>query len=86
MFVFPASVATMTKIYVWIYDHKTLGKDRELGSGEVDVRVPSKAMTFIHYFFLEMIDLETHSTTRNDICGGFSRVASQWFLETSARV
>lgn len=40
MFVFPASVTTTTKIFVWIYDHKTLGKDRELGSGEVDVRFP----------------------------------------------
>ncbi len=34
--VFPVTVAT-SKIYVWIYDHKTLGKDKELASGEVDV-------------------------------------------------
>jgi len=79
MFVFPASVATTTKIFVWIYDHKTLGKDRELGSGEVDVRDPhfTQVVTFIHNYFLgEIIDLETHSTARNDLCRGFFRVAS----------
>jgi len=27
----------MTKLRVWIYDHKTLGKDKMLGQGEVDV-------------------------------------------------
>ncbi|KXN83626.1 hypothetical protein AN958_01192 [Leucoagaricus sp. SymC.cos] len=35
-FVFAASPST-TKIYSWIHDHKTLGKDKELGSGEVDI-------------------------------------------------
>ncbi|KAH7883879.1 C2 domain-containing protein [Phlebopus sp. FC_14] len=35
-FVFPASVHT-PKIYVWIYDHKTLGKDKMIGEGEVDI-------------------------------------------------
>jgi hypothetical protein len=34
---FPASTST-AKIYSSVYDHKTLGKDKELGSGEVDVR------------------------------------------------
>jgi len=36
-FIFPVSTAT-TKINLWVYDHKTLGKDKELSSGEVDVR------------------------------------------------
>ncbi|KAF5356241.1 hypothetical protein D9756_004179 [Leucocoprinus leucothites] len=35
-FICPASTST-SKIYSWIYDHKTLGKDKELGSGEVDI-------------------------------------------------
>jgi hypothetical protein len=25
------------KVYVWIHDHKTLGKDKLLGEGEIDV-------------------------------------------------
>jgi hypothetical protein len=36
-FTYTASAAT-TKMYVWIHDHKTLGKDKLLGLGEVDVR------------------------------------------------
>jgi C2 domain len=28
------------KIYVWVYDHKTLAKDKLLGEGEVDVSIP----------------------------------------------
>ncbi|KAJ3567153.1 hypothetical protein NP233_g6551 [Leucocoprinus birnbaumii] len=35
-FIFAASTST-AKIYSWVYDHKTLGKDKELGSGEVDI-------------------------------------------------
>jgi hypothetical protein len=31
-----ASVAT-SKIYAWLYEHKTLGRDKEIGIGEVDV-------------------------------------------------
>jgi len=52
MFVFSASVVTTPKIYVWIYDHKTLGKDRELGSGEVDVR----------FFRLKVVDVYSYNT------------------------
>lgn len=36
-FVFGASVHT-PKVHVWIYDHKTLGKDKLIAEGEVDVR------------------------------------------------
>ncbi|KAI5991533.1 C2 domain-containing protein [Pisolithus albus] len=35
-FVFPAS-STTSKLYVWVYDHKTLGKDKVLGEGEVEI-------------------------------------------------
>lgn len=35
-FVFPASSSTQ-KLYVWVYDHKTLGKDKVLGEGEVEI-------------------------------------------------
>ncbi|KAK0208431.1 C2 domain-containing protein [Desarmillaria ectypa] len=27
----------ISKIYVWVYDHKTLGKDKLLGDGEIDI-------------------------------------------------
>ena len=36
-FIFAASVRT-PRIHVWIYDHKTLGKDKLIAEGEVDVR------------------------------------------------
>ncbi|KAF9243825.1 C2 domain-containing protein [Melanogaster broomeanus] len=35
-FVFAASAHT-PKIYVWIYDHKTLGKDKMIAEGEIDI-------------------------------------------------
>jgi len=35
-FVFAASSLT-PKLFFWIHDHKTLGKDKELGEGEVDI-------------------------------------------------
>ncbi|KAF8168240.1 C2 domain-containing protein [Crassisporium funariophilum] len=35
-FIFAASALT-PKMYVWIHDHKTLGKDKEVGEGEVDI-------------------------------------------------
>src|ERR1700733_11063439 len=35
---FNFSAGPMTpKLFVWIYDHKTLGKDKLLGQGEIDV-------------------------------------------------
>lgn len=27
------------KLHVWVYDHKTIGKDKLLGTGEVEVSV-----------------------------------------------
>ncbi|KAI6045089.1 tricalbin [Pisolithus marmoratus] len=35
-FVFPASPST-SKLYVCVYDHKTLGRDKVLGEGEVEI-------------------------------------------------
>jgi Ca2+-dependent lipid-binding protein len=35
-FTFVAGAQT-PKVYVWVYDHKTLGRDKLLGEGEVDV-------------------------------------------------
>lgn len=37
-FAFSAAPATQPKMFAWVYDHKTLGKDRLLGSAEIDVR------------------------------------------------
>ncbi|KAH9836496.1 C2 domain-containing protein [Rhodofomes roseus] len=36
-FTFSAAPATQPKMHAWIYDHKTLGKDKLLGSAEIDV-------------------------------------------------
>lgn len=38
-FVFAAGALT-PKLFAWIHDHKTLGKDKELGAGEIDVSSP----------------------------------------------
>ncbi|KAF8905450.1 C2 domain-containing protein [Gymnopilus junonius] len=35
-FLFPASVAT-PKMYVWLHDHKTIGKDKELTEGDLEI-------------------------------------------------
>jgi len=35
-FIFAASALT-PKIFVWIHDHKTIGKDKELAEGDVDI-------------------------------------------------
>lgn len=37
-FAFAAAPATQPKMFVWVYDHKTLGKDKLLGSADIDVR------------------------------------------------
>ncbi|KAI0726177.1 tricalbin [Fomitopsis betulina] len=36
-FTFHAAPATQPKMHAWIYDHKTLGKDKLLGSAEIDL-------------------------------------------------
>ncbi|PCH33337.1 tricalbin [Wolfiporia cocos MD-104 SS10] len=36
-FTFSAAPATQPKMYMWVFDHKTLGKDKQLGSAEVDI-------------------------------------------------
>lgn len=38
-FAFAAAPATQPKLFVWVYDHKTLGKDKLLGSADIDVRL-----------------------------------------------
>lgn len=38
-FAFAAAPATQPKMFVWVYDHKTLGKDKLLGSADIDVRL-----------------------------------------------
>ena len=35
-FIFAASPPT-TKVFIWVHDHKTIGKDKELGDAEVEV-------------------------------------------------
>ncbi|RPD58353.1 tricalbin [Lentinus tigrinus ALCF2SS1-6] len=36
-FAFSAAPATQPKLWAWVYDHKTLGKDKLLGSAEVEI-------------------------------------------------
>ncbi|CCM00331.1 uncharacterized protein FIBRA_02361 [Fibroporia radiculosa] len=36
-FTFSASPAAQPRLHAWIYDHKTLGKDKLLGSAEIDL-------------------------------------------------
>ncbi len=36
-FAFSAAPATQPKLFAWVYDHKTLGKDKQLGMAEIDV-------------------------------------------------
>ncbi|KAG6371667.1 C2 domain-containing protein [Boletus reticuloceps] len=43
-FIFAASART-PKLHVWVYDHKTLGKDKLIAEGEVDVRASSNSVT-----------------------------------------
>ncbi|OSD05892.1 tricalbin [Trametes coccinea BRFM310] len=52
-FAFAAAPATQPKMFVWVYDHKTLGKDKLLGSADIDIwqhlqpgeAVPSRDLT-----------------------------------------
>lgn len=36
-FIFSATTAVQAKVYAWLYEHKTLGKDKVIGSAEIDV-------------------------------------------------
>ena len=36
-FAFSAAPGTQPKMFIWVFDHKTLGKDKQLGQAEVDV-------------------------------------------------
>lgn len=49
-FIFAASSFT-PKLFIWVHDHKTLGKDKELAEGEVDV---SSNFTEISSFLLTL--------------------------------
>ncbi|CDO75883.1 hypothetical protein BN946_scf184672.g16 [Trametes cinnabarina] len=52
-FAFAAAPATQPKMFVWVWDHKTLGKDKLLGSADIDIwqqlqpgeAVPSRDLT-----------------------------------------
>ncbi|KAI0666337.1 tricalbin [Trametes maxima] len=52
-FAFAAAPGTQPKLFVWVYDHKTLGKDKLLGSADIDIwqqlqpgaAVPSRDLT-----------------------------------------
>ncbi|KAI0724221.1 tricalbin [Cerioporus squamosus] len=52
-FVFSAAPGVQPKLFAWVYDHKTLGKDKLLGSAEIDIweqlkpgeAVPAKDLT-----------------------------------------
>jgi hypothetical protein len=46
-----AASAATTKIYAWLYEHKTLGKDKEIGTGEIDVNAIFFFDTFELYSF-----------------------------------
>lgn len=44
---FPAGPTT-PKLYAKLYDHKTLGKDKQIGEAEVDVRIPLQSNPLCH--------------------------------------
>lgn len=41
-----AAGPSQQKLYTWLYDYKTLGKDKSLGSAEIDVS--------IHFFLVSV--------------------------------
>lgn len=58
---------SQSKLFVWIHDYKTLGKDKLLGSGEVEVGC------FDTFYFLASADwlvgMATCEARRVSICG-----------------
>jgi len=40
------------KLFLWLFDHKTIGKDKEIGDGEVDVRAVSLLSLCFCYIYL----------------------------------
>lgn len=64
-FLFAASTLT-PKLFAWVHDHKTIGKDKDLGEGEVDVRLYAP-FSDIHGLF-SLLDLAPHSTPRSFLC------------------
>jgi hypothetical protein len=48
------------KIYVWVHDHKTLGKDKDLAEGEVDVSI--RSLPILTFLSRKFIDLAAHRT------------------------
>jgi hypothetical protein len=71
-----AAGALTPKLYVWIHDHKTLGKDKLLGEGEIDVCIES--ISFSYCLRIDS-DLATHSTGRRLGSGCLCGTAGQWF-------
>lgn len=55
-FVFAAGAYT-PKLFAWVHDHKTLGKDKELGDGEVDV---SKLVNAKHCYLQRGLQIWRH--------------------------
>lgn len=52
------------KVFVWIHDHKTLGKDKLLGDGEVDVRICLISLYILsHNIFIFFRSGDTYSLT-----------------------
>jgi hypothetical protein len=44
-FTFAAGAFT-PKLYAWVHDHKTLGKDKVLGEAEIDVRAFPRSFSY----------------------------------------
>lgn len=47
-------------MHVWIHDHKTLGKDKLIAEGEVDVRAVFELRRSSRILILSLSDLEPH--------------------------
>lgn len=50
-----AASAQMGKLRIWIHDHKTLGKDKLLSQGEVDVSFFLRVLCFGMVFLTSLI-------------------------------
>jgi len=71
-FLFAASPLT-PKLHVWIHDHKTIGKDKEIGEGDVDVSLFFfGSLDTIVLFMNSITDLASYQTrgrfVRRSLC------------------
>lgn len=80
-----ASIFT-PKLFVWIHDHKTIGKDKEIGEGEIDVRLRIFINIIISLPFNSSVDLAPYQTGRHLICWRFCGAQARRTLESTPRI